>query len=317
MEPVIECRTQLVHGYRRFYRIGGSGPPVLLIHGIGDSSETWSEVLPLLAENHTVIAPDLLGHGQSDKPRADYSVPAFANGMRDLLTILEIDRVTVIGHSFGGGVAAQLIYQFPELVERLILVAAGGAGKRVSGLLRMMSLPPANLALSALRLPFTHRAIDAGIRLSRAFDWGLGLDGPDVRRVITGLPDNTSRSAFVRTLRSVVDWRGQVVTMLDRSYLSQDVPTLIIWGSRDSILPARHSDTVHAALPTSRLEVFDGAGHFPFRTDPHRFVKLLEEFMAGTEPASFDRDRWRARLCAGQPESVQQALSATPPLTMP
>ncbi|WP_142394137.1 alpha/beta fold hydrolase, partial [Mycobacterium avium] len=118
--PRLEFRT--IHGYRRAYRIAGSGPAILLIHGIGDNSTTWNTVQAKLAQRFTVIAPDLLGHGQSDKPRADYSVAAYANGMRDLLAVLDIERVTIVGHSLGGGVAMQFAYQFPHLVERLILV---------------------------------------------------------------------------------------------------------------------------------------------------------------------------------------------------
>ena len=116
---------------------GQRDPALLLIHGIGDSSDTWRPVLQALARTHTVIAPDLLGHGRSEKPRADYSVAAYANGMRDLLSVLEIDRVTVVGHSLGGGVAAQFAYQFPDRCERLVLVDSGGVGRSVSPLLRL------------------------------------------------------------------------------------------------------------------------------------------------------------------------------------
>src|SRR4051794_34992005 len=123
--PSVRIEARLVHGYRRVYRIAGSGPPLLLIHGIGDSSATWRTVMPLLARRHLVIAPDLLGHGLSAKPRADYSVAAYANGLRDLLGVLDIDQVTLIGHSLGGGVAMQFAYQFPEKTQRLVLVAGG------------------------------------------------------------------------------------------------------------------------------------------------------------------------------------------------
>ncbi len=119
--PSLQFRT--VHGYRRAFRIAGSGPVILLIHGIGDNSTTWETVQAKLAQRFTVIAVDLLGHGQSDKPRADYSIAAYANGMRDLLSVLDIERATVVGHSLGGGVAMQFAYQFPQLVERLVLVA--------------------------------------------------------------------------------------------------------------------------------------------------------------------------------------------------
>ena len=131
LTPTLHYQT--IHGYRRAFRIAGSGPALLLIHGIGDNSTTWHSVHSKLAQRVTVIAPDLLGHGQSDKPRADYSVAAYANGMRDLLSVLDVEKVTVVGHSLGGGVAMQFAYQFPQLVERLILVGAGGVTKLVEG----------------------------------------------------------------------------------------------------------------------------------------------------------------------------------------
>ena len=157
LRPVAATDVRLchrtVHGYRRAYRIAGEGPALLLIHGIGDSSATWSDLIPALARHHTVIAPDLLGHGGSDRPRADYSVAAYANGMRDLLSVLDIERVTVVGHSLGGGVAMQFAYQFPQLVDRLILIGAGGVTKDVNFALRIASLPMGSEALALLRLP--------------------------------------------------------------------------------------------------------------------------------------------------------------------
>ena len=127
-------RFRTLHGYRRAYvqtgPLDGTKPVLLLVHGIGQDSSTWSQVLPDLARDHVVIAPDLLGHGASAKPRADYAVGAYACGLRDLLTVLGVDRVTVVGHSLGGGVAMQFAYQFPERCERLVLVSSGGAGGR-------------------------------------------------------------------------------------------------------------------------------------------------------------------------------------------
>ena len=151
--PSLQFRT--IHGYRRAFRIAGSGPALLLIHGVGDSSKAWETVHAKLAQRFTVIAPDLLGHGESDKPHADYSLPAFANGMRDLLAVLGIDRVTVVGHSFGGGVAMQFAYQYPELVERIVLVSAGGVSKDVSIALR--AARPARAPWPAPHCPWASR----------------------------------------------------------------------------------------------------------------------------------------------------------------
>ena len=296
----VQVRGRLVHGYKRVFRIAGEGPPLLLIHGIGDSARTWDEIIPTLAREHTVIAPDLLGHGESDKPRADYSVAAYANGMRDLLSVLGIERATVVGHSLGGGIAMQFAYQFPERTDRLVLVASGGAGRGVNPLLRAATLPGANLVTSMLRLPGSRLAIDLGVQVLKMIDAGLAVDADELRRIVEALPDKTSRSAFFRTLRSVVDWRGQVVTMIDRAYLTRGMPVMLIWGAHDSVVPVGHAHRANAAMPGSRLEIFDDAGHFPFRTDPARFVGLLEDFCASTEPSSFSSDQWRELLAIGR-----------------
>jgi pimeloyl-ACP methyl ester carboxylesterase len=298
--PTLAFRT--IHGYRRAYRVAGSGPAILLIHGIGDNSTTWTTVQTKLAQRFTVIAPDLLGHGKSDKPRADYSVAAYANGMRDLLSVLDIDRVTVVGHSLGGGVAMQFAYQFPQLVDRLILVGSGGVTKDVNIALRWASLPIlGSEALAFLRLPLVLPSLQVAGRMAGNLigSTGLGRDLPDVLRILADLPEPTASSAFTRTLRAVVDWRGQVVTMLDRCYLTQSVPVQLIWGKRDSVIPVSHAHLAHAAMPGSQLEIFERSGHFPFHDDPDRFVEVAERFIDSTEPAIYDQDYLRSLLRTG------------------
>ncbi|KAB1986513.1 alpha/beta fold hydrolase [Streptomyces triticiradicis] len=297
----LSLRHRVVHGYRRAYRMAGEGPALVLIHGIGDSSATWAELIPDLARTHTVIAPDLLGHGASDRPRADYSVAAYANGVRDLLGTLDIESATLVGHSLGGGVAMQFAYQFPERTERLILVSSGGVGGEVNPVLRAVSLPGAHLLLSMLQLPGMRLHVGLFLRLMRLLDTDLARDAPELVNLVDALPDGTSRSAFIRTLRAVVDWRGQAVTMLDRCYLTEGMPTMLLWGSRDSVVPVRHAHGAHEAMPGSRLEIFEGAGHFPFHSDPARFLALVEEFTATTAPADWSREKWRELLRAGRP----------------
>lgn len=304
----IEYHT--IHGYRRAYRIAGSGPALLLIHGIGDNSSTWDEVIPILAQHYTVIAPDLLGHGRSDKPRADYSVPAFANGMRDLLVVLGHTKVTVVGHSLGGGVAMQFCYQFPRFVERLVLVAAGGVTRQVNPALRLISLPVVHQALSALRIP----GVVPGLRVAAkavtavpvvpfasvtATPKRLLADHEDLMRVLGDLADPTACAAFLRTLRAVVDWRGQSVTMLDRCYLTERLPVLLIWGDEDIVIPYHHAELAHSAIPHSELETFPGAGHFPFRDDPERFCRVVIDFLSRHDPIVFDPLNWRHLLSEG------------------
>ena len=302
--PTLQFRT--IHGYRRAYRIAGSGPAILLIHGIGDNSTTWNAIQAKLAQRFTVIAPDLLGHGRSDKPRADYSVAAYANGMRDLLSVLEIERVTVVGHSLGGGVAMQFAYQFPHLVERLILIGAGGVTKDVNVALRLASLPMGSEALALLRLPLVLPVLRMGGRIvGKALGTkGLGNDLTQVLRILDDLPEPTASSAFTRTLRAVVDWRGQIVTMLDRCYLTQAIPVLIVWGTRDVVVPVRHAKMAHSAMPGSRLEIFEGSGHFPFHDDPARFIDVVQRFIDTTEPAEYDQAALRELLRTGSGEQT-------------
>ncbi|BBX44219.1 alpha/beta hydrolase [Mycobacterium cookii] len=299
VSPSLQFRT--IHGYRRAFRIAGSGPVILLIHGIGDNSTTWTAVQSKLAQRFTVIAVDLLGHGQSDKPRADYSIAAYANGMRDLLSVLDIERATVIGHSLGGGVAMQFAYQFPQLVERLVLVGAGGVTKDVNVALRLASLPMGSEALALLRLPLVLPALQifgraAGLVLGST---AVGRDLPDVLRILADLPEPMASSAFTRTLRAVVDWRGQSVTMLDRCYLTQSVPVQIIWGAEDVVVPVSHARMAHAAMPGSRLEIFENSGHFPFHDDPDRFIEVVERFIDTTEPSEYDQLALRELLRNG------------------
>ena len=303
LTPTLQFRT--IHGYRRAFRVAGSGPAILLIHGIGDNSTTWSTVQTKLAQRFTVIAPDLLGHGRSDKPRADYSVAAYANGMRDLLSVLDIDSVTVVGHSLGGGVAMQFAYQFPQLVNRLILVGAGGVTKDVNLALRVAAMPMGSEALALLRLPLVLPTLQAVGRCSGALlgSTRAGRDIHEALRILSDLPEPTASSAFARTLRAVVDWRGQVVTMLDRCYLTQSVPVQLIWGSHDSVIPVSHAEMAHAAMPGSQLEIFQGSGHFPFHDDPDRFVEVVEQFIDSTDPAVYDQDYLRELLRAGISET--------------
>lgn len=298
-EPSLQFRT--INGHRRAYRIAGSGPVILMLHGVGDSSTTWHPVHAKLAQRFTVIAPDLLGHGESDKPRADYSLAAFANGLRDLLTVLEIDRVTVVGHSLGGGLAAQFAYQYPEFVERVVLVSAGGVTKDVSLALRVAAMPMGAEALSVLRVP---GAVPAVKLASRAIGNIFGStrftrDVASLPRLVDGLSKPGAVDAFARTLRGVVDTQGQYVSMLDRSYLMQGLPVQIIWGEDDLIIPVGHARLAHEQMPGSRLEIFEQSGHMPHGDQPDRFVEIIHRFIDATEPYQHQPERMRKALQTG------------------
>jgi pimeloyl-ACP methyl ester carboxylesterase len=302
MSQSLTRESLVVHGHRLSYLRAGSGPPLLLLHGIANNCQTWADVIPRLAESHTVIAPDLLGHGESDKPRGDYSIAAYANGLRDLTSVLDIEQATVVGHSLGGGIALQFAYQFPERCERLALVGSGGLGPELSAGLRAATLPGAELVLGALtgvsgplRVGFQGMSrIGKVTGLQRLHDLAEAGDA------LLALKDVEARRAFLRTLRGVADARGQAVSALDRLYLANAVPMLVIWGSRDPIVPALHAESVRRLVPTARVEVFQGAGHWPHLDDPHRFCDVLLDFISSTEPAQHDLDSWRRLLSQDQ-----------------
>jgi pimeloyl-ACP methyl ester carboxylesterase len=292
-----------IHGHDVGFRRIGDGPVILLIHGIAGSSQTWEQVIPLLARDHTVVAPDLIGHGESAKPPGDYSLGAQASALRDFLSVLGIERATVVGQSFGGGVAMQLAYQYPENCDRLVLVSSGGLGREVSWLLRILAVPGVEYALPILfprfvrdrgndLIKFLHRA---GLRHARAVEgW----------RAYVSLTESENRMAFVRTLRSVVDPAGQSVSAMDRLYLAARMPTLIIWGDRDNIIPVSHAYTAHDAIPESRLEIIEGAGHFPHVEEPLQFVELLSEFMDATQPGSITAEERRKLILTHDPSAL-------------
>jgi pimeloyl-ACP methyl ester carboxylesterase len=230
--------------------------------------------------------------------------------MRDLCALLDLERVTIVGHSLGGGVAMQFAYQYPERCERLVLVAPGGIAREVHPILRVASSPVAELVLPLFRLQMARRAGRLVVDSLRWLGTPLGRDSGDFQRVFDTLPDAVSQRAFVRTLRAVVDWRGQVITMLDRSYLARDIPTLLVWGTRDPVLPYWHADLAHAAMPGSRLYSFDGAGHFPHHYDPKRFLAVLEAFLGGTAPAIHRPAEWRGLLRVGSATTLRGSRAA-------
>jgi pimeloyl-ACP methyl ester carboxylesterase len=295
-----EPREITLHGHRLSYRAAGSGPLLVLIHGIAGSSATWEEVLPRLAEHCTVVAPDLLGHGQSAKPRTDYSLGAYASTVRDLLGALGYERGTILGHSLGGGVAMQFAYQFPERCDRMVLVSSGGLGHELHLLLRAAALPGAEWVLPLLCTSGLRDAVDGVARfLGRFGGLRAAPDLEEIWRSFVSLADADARQAFIHTVRTVIDIQGQRASAADRLYLAAELPTMIIWGEQDPLIPVAHASAAHQSIPGSRLEIFQDAGHFPYRDDPRRFVEVLVDFLQSTAPARVDEQTWRQRLRNG------------------
>jgi pimeloyl-ACP methyl ester carboxylesterase len=291
----------VLHGHRVIYRMAGSGPPVVLIHGMVNSSRHWEEVALRLADRYTVIAPDLIGHGDSATPRGDYSLGAHAAGIRDLLAAIGMDRATIVGHSLGGGVAMQFFYQFPGRTERLVLVSSGGLGHEVSPLLRSAALPGASAALWAVAHPRVVASLGAAGARLQARGVGTGVYLQAVARAIRPLSQPGAREAFLQTLRSVIDAKGQRVSARDRLYLLRDMPTLIVWGERDNTIPLEHGRWAHGAAPNSRFETLPRAAHFPHLEDPEGLAVVLRDFIETTEPAHLDDGDWGGLLVPQSP----------------
>jgi pimeloyl-ACP methyl ester carboxylesterase len=286
-----------LHGHRVSYRRDGESEGViLLVHGLTSSSGTWQDVFPLLADRHTVLAPDLPGHGASANPSGDYSLGAYASCLRDLMVALGHDRATIVGHSLGGGIVMQFAYQFPEFIERMVLVSSGGLGREVNIFLRAMTLPGAEYVLPVLT---SNAVLNAGGSIG-AFLGRLGLRArPDIDELWKGfssLGDAGARAAFVHTLRGIVEPGGQRVSASDRLYLAEAIPTLLVWGEQDPVIPVAHGRGAHEQIPHSRFDMIEGAGHFPHRDEPLRFARTLIDFIDANEPATPDWERLRELL---------------------
>jgi pimeloyl-ACP methyl ester carboxylesterase len=277
-----------------------------------NSSRHWEAVALRLAGDYTVIAPDLIGHGDSATPRGDYSLGAHAAAIRDLLAAIGIDRATIVGHSLGGGVAMQFFWQFPERTERLALVSTGGLGQEVSPLLRSAALPG---AYPLLWLAAHRRVVSAlgalGARL-RERGSGAGVYVQAVARALRPLEPRGSRQAFLQTLRSVIDVQGQRVSARDRLHLLDGFPTLIVWGERDNTIPLSHGLEAHQAVPGSRFETLPRAAHFPHLEDPEGLAAVLRHFLQTTEPVRLDPGDWgrRVRGRPGQSAATPESTAA-------
>jgi len=293
-----------LYGQPISYREMGEGPAIILVHGITSSSNTWSKTMPLLARDHRVVAFDLFGHGESSKTVKDCSLGAYASTLRDLTVLLNVPRATVIGHSLGGGIAMQFAYQFPERIERMVLVSAGGLGRDVNLALRAATLPGSELVMPLMfSQPMRNATNKAGSMLSR-----IGIHGnADIEGISEGfasLGDTATRRAFIQTIRAVADATGQRVDALDRIHLTELLPTMLIWGGRDRIIPVSHAHEAAELMPDCRLEIFEDSGHFPFNNHPHRFADVVSEFMRDTAPADINEEHMRELIARSAMEQA-------------
>jgi pimeloyl-ACP methyl ester carboxylesterase len=286
------------------YTSAGSGEPLVLVHGLGGTRHTWRHLVDKLATTHTVIAPDLPGHGDSDAPSGDYSLGAHAAALRDLLVALGHTHATVVGHSLGGGVGLQFAYQFPERIDRLVLISSGGLGPQLNPILRAATLPAAQFAVAGLAnlpRPLTRRIVPMLSALP-----GL-LARQDARVVVDalhGLAGARQRRTFIRTARTVIDWRGQTVSASGHLRTLEELPVLLAWGGNDRTIPPRHQHGFARRLPAPHLVEIADAGHFPHETAPERLLPPLRAFLASTPPFRYGR-----RASRVLPRSIDRAAA--------
>ena len=269
------------------------GPLVVLLHGLGGHAAHWQPLIASLARVAHVIAPDLLGHGDSGAPRrGDYTAGAHACRMRDLLHLLGYgeDPVDLVGHSFGGGIALSFAYQFPAHTRSLTLICAGGLGTELNIALRAASLPGVTLTartLIALTPPPLARLIRQSL-ISTKLAAAAELDA--LARVLRTLRQRDIRHALIATLRTATSVTGQRIDALDRLYLLAELPTLLIAGRRDRCIPHHHTTRAHELLPHSRLVLLD-TGHFPHAEQPDQTAALLAEFLTELGPYPLPQER--------------------------
>jgi len=313
-DSTFDVQYVTLHGHRRAYVKAGSGPVILLLHGLACDHTTWTPVIAELAKRYTVIAPDLLGHGESAKPRADYTLGGYANGMRDLLTVLDIDTATVVGHSFGGGVAMQFSYQFPERTERLMLVSTGGLGPEVTLLIKAIQGFGWEPAMALLTRPGIRHLVTGVMRASTGLWPKHTRDLGEVADVVESWADRRTRFAIRHLVRAVIDWRGQIVTMSDRAYLTETLPLAVLWGEDDQVLPVRHLTNVRTLAPGAITEVFEHTGHFPHKDHPEEFIAFVDRFMTETVAADYSRDRVAELLRRGSLVDIPTAEGGDAPV---
>jgi pimeloyl-ACP methyl ester carboxylesterase len=283
----VRRRRVRVEGYAVSYQEAGpdDGPVLVLLHGLASDSTTWQPALEWLpAHGIRVLAPDLLGHGESDKPlEAGYLLADYADRLYQFLTVLGHHRATLAGHSYGGAVAMQCALQYPAMMDGLVLVASGGLGRQVTLALRAATLPGAGAVVrlaTSDRLSALLRAVGAHRRISPEALVNLSRAGATLR-------PPAGRAAFLTTLRGVIHIGGQRGSLVGLLRLADGMPILLIWAAGDRVIPVSHAHALCEQLPGSRLELFPGATHEPHRRYPERFARVVAEFMAesSAEPA--------------------------------
>jgi pimeloyl-ACP methyl ester carboxylesterase len=278
----------LAGGHALAYQEAGpaDGAVVVLLHGLASDSDTWDKAIGPLAEHGLrVLALDLLGHGESDKPDCSYLLTDFAASLRQFLDALDIPSATLCGHSFGGAIAMYFGTRHPDRVERVVLVSAGGLGREVHPVLRAASLPvaPAVLRIALgprLRRIYRRPGLHRALRLTPE-------NVVNLRRAARALGTDAGQASFFASLRGVIAPSGQRTASREMRAFAERVPMLLIWNEGDPVIPVAHAHAhTERAKPYSRLVVFPSRGHEPHRRSAERFADEVAAFVLGGEATS-------------------------------
>jgi 4,5:9,10-diseco-3-hydroxy-5,9,17-trioxoandrosta-1(10),2-diene-4-oate hydrolase len=280
MEVPIDRRVD-VGGISTRYWMAGSGPPVVLVHGLSNSIEHWLLNIDALAAEHTVYALDLIGHGRTDKPLTrSYELTDLARFVIDFMDALGIERADLIGHSLGGGVVLVIAETSPERVRRLVLVDSLGLARDVGIVLRLVSVPVVGEVLTRLVL---QGDFQKQLKRQRA-TWPDADVVPEemIRLRYEATRWEDIRATYFRTLRAVSNFRGvrrPVLQPIVQGLRSLHVPVLVVWGEKDDLLSSRHARIVQDAVPNTVVEIFEDAGHDPMVVNPERFNRVALQFL--------------------------------------
>ena len=280
VELIFEERNIDAGGISVRYLTAGEGPPLVLLHALGESALDWRWVLPALARSHQIYAVDLPGFGYSGKPTADYSPAFFARFVGTYLDALRIEQVVIIGNSLGGLIALHLALSEPARVSALGLVASAGLGREVTYALRLPTLPGyGEAAVAWAKTPFG-AAQRAWLRVPLLFAHPERVPAEWIaeHHRLAQLPG--FMQAVEAALRAQINLGGQREVLVDR-LADLDVPTLVIWGERDRVFPPSQGRTAASHLRQGFLKLIPDCGHLPHVEHPDCFAAILDHFLNG------------------------------------